>query len=185
MTFGGSPCPALWGIISETITDIGNSLIQNEFWDHNIIFDPVSDMIDTPSSLPDNIPFHTAKELSMSLPENSLGYIDIYIDDTIGVTPDLNDNALRMSRAIPLAIRTLARPINPSDMIPRKDITSMKKYKAEGRLKVVKKVLGWVLNTRSRQISLPSDKYKDWSSDISKMIAAKKSHHKNLETLIG
>lgn len=112
-------------------------------------------------------------------------YIDIYIDDTIGVTPDLNNNTLRMNRVIPLAIRTLACPVNPSDMIPRKDIISMKKYAAEGRLEEVKKVLGWVLNTRSLKISLPSDKYKDWSGDISKMLLAKKSHHKHLETLIG
>jgi hypothetical protein len=27
MTFGGSPCPALWGIISETLVDLSNAII--------------------------------------------------------------------------------------------------------------------------------------------------------------
>lgn len=67
-----------------------------------------------------------------------------YIDDNIGITPDINNNALRMTQVIPLAIRTLARPLNASDVIPRKDIILLKKFKAEGRLEEVKKVLGWI-----------------------------------------
>jgi len=49
-----------------------------------------------------------------------------------------------MTQVIPLAIRTLARPLNASDVIPRKDIILLKKFKAEGRLEEVKKVLGWI-----------------------------------------
>jgi len=185
MTFGGSPCPALWGIILECIANKGISLLHNPFWDHNSLFNPISTTLDDPLHLPDNIPFHAAKELSVKLPTNPLGYIDIYIDDNIGVTPDLNDNALRMNQAIPLAIHTLAHPIGASDVIPRRDIISLKKFKAEGQLHEVKKVLGWMLNTWSLQISLPSEKYIEWSNDVSKQITAKKTHHKLLESLIG
>jgi hypothetical protein len=90
------------------------------------------DDLETPLCLPDSIPFHPAKEIAVSLPPNDLGKVDIYIDDSIGITPDLQNNSLRVSRAIPLAIRTFARPSDPSDIIPRKDIISTKKYKAEG-----------------------------------------------------
>jgi len=61
----------------------------------------------------------------------------------------------------------------------------MKKLQAEGRLEESKKVLGWILNTHSLQILLPDEKFRDWSIDIKKMLSAKKSHHKFLETLIG
>jgi hypothetical protein len=132
LTFGGSPCPNLWSVISETIVDVGNVILRNPFWDHKQLFDPISNQIEKPLSLPDDEPFHTVKDLSVVLPRNDSGYIDIYIDDNIGVTPDIGNNTLRLSRAIPLAIRTLSRPINSSDILPRKDIISMKKYSAEG-----------------------------------------------------
>jgi len=41
LTFGGAPCPPLWGLISETMIDGCNSLIINKFWDHKILFDPI------------------------------------------------------------------------------------------------------------------------------------------------
>jgi hypothetical protein len=33
LTFGGAPGPALWGVISETATDISNTLLQNDLLD--------------------------------------------------------------------------------------------------------------------------------------------------------
>jgi hypothetical protein len=167
------------------MTDITNSLLHNEFWDYNTLYNSLSDDLEDPLSLDDNVPFHPAKDLSVTLPDNLLGYADIYIDDIIGITPDLGDNTKRLSRAIPLAIYSIARPTNDLDVIPRKDIISMKKFKVEGCLEEVKKVLGWILNTRTLTLSLPHDKLRDWSHDISKMISGKKSHFKSLESILG
>jgi hypothetical protein len=185
LTFGGSPCPNLWGVISESMTVIANSLIQNGYWDHTSLYNQLSDSIEVPLALGDDVPFHPAQELSVKIPDNLRGYADIYIDDIIGVTPDLEDNTGCLSRAIPLAIHSAARPVDDSDILPRKDIIYMKKFQAEGRLEEVKKVLGWTMNTRSLTLSLPPDKHRDWTRDIRKMISAKKSHFKLLESLIG
>jgi hypothetical protein len=76
MTFGGSPCPSLWGIISESLTYLSNAIIQNRHWDHDTLFDSISDELDSPLSLPDSIPFHPAKELAVTLPPNDLGKVD-------------------------------------------------------------------------------------------------------------
>jgi hypothetical protein len=35
MTFGGSPCPSLWGYISDTVEDVSNTILQCKDWDHN------------------------------------------------------------------------------------------------------------------------------------------------------
>ena len=86
MTFGGSPCPSLWGIISETIADMVNSILHHPYWDHNTLFNPLSETIVPPESLSDDVSFHAAKELAVSLPKHLRGYIDIYIDDTLGVS---------------------------------------------------------------------------------------------------
>jgi len=63
--------------------------------------------------------------------------VDTNIYDTIGVTLDLHDNPQRTSRAILLTIRTLARSLNPSDIIPRKILYLQRniRQKAEWRNK--------------------------------------------------
>jgi hypothetical protein len=87
------------------------------------------------------------------LPDNLGGYIDIYIDDNLGVTPDIGDNTTRLSRVLPLTIHIIAHPTDTLDILPRKDINSMKKIKEEGQLEDVKTVLKWVLKNRSLRLS--------------------------------
>jgi hypothetical protein len=91
MTFGGSPNPALWGVISETTTDIGNSLLANNAWNHLNLFDPIFNSIEEPLSLDDSVTFHQARDLSISIPPNDFRKIDIFIDHSIGVAPDLGE----------------------------------------------------------------------------------------------
>jgi hypothetical protein len=158
LTFGGSPCPSLWGIISETINDLCNALITNVHWDHTNLYDPISDQLSEICNLPDDIPFHPARDLSVSLPINDVGLTDVYIDDINGIAPDIGTNASRVNRAIALAIQTVARPISPKDPIPRDPIISRKKLLAEGKMDECKVVLGWYIHTRSLLISLPIDK---------------------------
>jgi hypothetical protein len=185
MTFGGAPCPSLWGYISDTLADVCNTLIHNVHWDHNKLSDPLSDHLLPPLSLPEHEQFYPALPMAVDIPSNDLGKVDVYIDDTIGITPDIEDNNSRVSRAIPLAIHSLSRPLDSSDEIPRLDIISLKKYAAEGRMEETKVVLGWFLNTRSLTISLPLDKHKSWVSDLNTLISATKVKHKHLETTIG
>jgi len=110
MIFGGSPCPAMWGYISETLADLCNSIIQNVNCDHTCLFDPLSLDIDSPLSLPDDLEFHPAIPLTIKVPENDLGKVDIYLDDSIGIAPEIDDNATRVNQTIPLIIHALARP---------------------------------------------------------------------------
>jgi hypothetical protein len=75
--------------------------------------------------------------------------------------------------------------LDPDDRIPRKDIISLKKYAAKGRMEETKLVLGWLLNSRSLEISLPADKHTIWVSDINHLINSKCAKHKLLESMIG
>jgi hypothetical protein len=118
LTFGGAPGPSIWGVISETTTDIGNSLLINTFWDHNTLFEDISLPLEIPDSLPDEIPFAQAREVSVNIPDVDSSKIDIFIDDSIGVAPDIGETPSRVARAIPLAVRTLPRPLSQDDIIP-------------------------------------------------------------------
>jgi hypothetical protein len=67
-------------------------LIQNPNWDHNSLFDTLSNNIENLECLPNNIPFAQTKALVINIPVNDTGKADIYIDDTIGIALDKNDN---------------------------------------------------------------------------------------------
>jgi len=185
MTFGGAPNLSLWGVISETTTDVGKTLLQNEHWCHTVLFDPISNSLESPLSLPDSVPFKSARELSVQLPANDSGRIDIFIDDSIGIAPAIDDIPTRVVQAIPLAIRTLARPASDQDVVPPKDIISIKKLQAEGWLEETKTILGWVTNTRSGLIFLPDHKLHAWVQDIDAMLSSQKCSFKSLEALLG
>jgi hypothetical protein len=90
-----------------------------------------------------------------------------------------------VAQAIPLAIHSIARPVIPSDPIPRKDIISIKKYRAEGRLGETKIILGWSINTRSLTISLPTEKHKSWVKELEFLINSSKVSKKTLESSLG
>jgi hypothetical protein len=177
-TFGRLPCPLLWGIISDILTDICNTLLECKNWNHTSLYDSISESIKPPNHLPDNIPFHKAKEFSIEIPTNDTGKVDIYINDTIAITPVFPRNIERMNAAVPLAIRTLSQPLNPDDEILRKDIISLKKFQAEACPEEVKTILGWIINTRSLTIALPDNK-------CINLIHSPRVNSKQLESSIG
>ncbi len=56
--------------------------------------------------------------------------------------PDIDDNVSRVNKSIPLAIHSLAHPLDASDALPCKDIISLKKLSAEGQMEETKVILG-------------------------------------------
>jgi len=185
LTFGGSSCPNLWSCISEMTTDLCNMLIQNNSWDHKAFCDRLSNEIYLPKLEPGNIPFAKAQPMAVHLPENNIGKADLFIDDTILITLNKNDNHTCTCAAAILAIHTVAQSLHPNESIPRKEIISLKKFKAEVQPSEVKIVLGWTINTRTLRIYLPKEKFKEWSTEIKNIINQPKVSMKQMESLIG
>ncbi len=111
-----------------------------------------------PKHHPTDTPFTPALPLAVDIPIDDLGKGDIYIDDSIFVTPDIGNNVERVAKAVPLAINTVARPVHDLEPLPRKSIISQKKFLAKACFEENKIVLGWQLNTRSFIIHLPHKK---------------------------
>jgi len=59
--------------------------------------------------------------------------------------------------------------VDPKESIQREDCLSLGKL-AESFI-----LLGWEINTRRLTISIPTEKYKKWNSDLGMMIFRKKS----------
>ena len=187
LTFGGAPCPYEWSIISELICDLATAILTDDEWDPTELLSPDQDKVPAPTFLPDDIPFGEGKELVVDLDIDVRGTHEMYLDDLIGLGIDLpnTDNTIRSERAPLLGIHTCARPIHPNEPIPRQNVASLNKLKAEGGLSEVKNILGWTWDLRRLIISLPNNKHVAWSESLKKIIAAGKITPKDLETTIG
>jgi hypothetical protein len=169
------------------ICDLANKLIVSKEWDPLTLHATVQSQIPPRNLLPNDIPFGQARRLIIDVPVDPRGKIDVYIDDTTGLTVNVpgSDNAARMETAIPLAIEAAAQPNNPNEPIPREPMIAKDKLTAEGGLSETKMILGWLFNFRTLTIFLPDHKLIAWSTAIEDMISLKRTNSQDLESMIG
>jgi len=65
---------------------------------------------------------------------DDFGKIDVFIDDGIPITPDLNDNKDRAIQAMLLAIHTICQPVDSNEWIKREDCLSLGMLEEEGQM---------------------------------------------------
>jgi hypothetical protein len=186
-TFNGVPCPYEWGIKSETICDFANELIVSKEWNLLTLHATVQPLIPPKKILANNLPLGQARKLIIDVPVDPRGKIDVYIDNTTGLTVNVPgmDNATCMEAAIPLAIEVAAQPNDPNEPIPREPMIARNKLTAEGSLSETKMILGWLFNFRTLILSLPDHKFIAWTAAIQKMVTSKRTTSEDLETTIG
>ena len=177
LPFGGAACPAEWGVISETICDLANAILQENDWDPKEIYSPNSNLVPTAKLLSEDIPYAQGKELAVEIPVDPRGKNEVFVDDnlTVGVllpksdpeTPiEMDDCTLRLERAVLLAIYITARPQHKDEPIPRDWMEAINKLVAEAGLEEIKLALGWQINLRLLLVSLPVNKAIAWDTDI-------------------
>ena len=121
LIFGGAPGPYEWGVISESICDLAMRILQDDNWDPATLHGSDPKLVPTVEFLDDSIPFGEGRQLIVDVLVNPTGVTDVYIDDTMGLTVDLEgtNNIMRLERALILEIYTAARPKHASEPIPR------------------------------------------------------------------
>lgn len=185
LTFGGAPNPNFWGNVSEVITDLANALLQCQDWDPTNIHSPLQKLIPKFSPKKDKRPFTKALPTIVNVNVRNEGQADCYIDDITTVIVESIENIKRAASAVLLAIHTVGRPVDKRDPIKRLDLVSLSKLQAEAALEEQKILLGWKLDTRSLEISLPFEKFTAWTNGIKNIIAKKHTTFDELETLVG
>ena len=184
-TFGGSPNPFEWGVISESITDLANLLMNDDSWDPSKLCSDIQQQIPPDKYIDDSVPFQQALPTIVSPPVDCCAKADVYIDDTTTISLDDPKITPRARAAVPLAIHIVGRPISKKEPLPRNHLISIDKLKAEGRMEEVKIDLGWHFDTRRLLVSLSDDKFKAWSLKIKTMLANGQTNHDELDTVIG
>jgi hypothetical protein len=103
-------------------------------------------------------------ELIINVPGDPRGYVDVYIDDTTGLTINLlgTRNANRLQAAIPVAIEVAAQPNDINKPIPWEQMVVQDKLKAEEGLAETNIILGWHFNFCTLTVTLPKHKHIAW-----------------------
>ena len=186
MTFGGAANPYFWGEISESVIDLANALLQIDDWDPNEFHSPLQHLLPEPTNKTEGEAITKAMPIAVKVnTNNGKCKSDIYIDDGTTIILDTAENRRRGSAAVLLAIHIVGRAFDKYDPLKRKELVSLSKLHAEGRLEETKILLGWQLDTRKLEVSLPTHKYTAWSNIIKKMLDTRKSNFDELESTLG
>ena len=106
LTFRGAPGPYEWGVLSESICDLSIAIMQDDGCDPTSLCAPNGHLVPPPLFLDNSIPFAEGKDLIIDVPVDARGTSDVYIDNTITLTVDVEDsnNVQRLEQATVLAI---------------------------------------------------------------------------------
>lgn len=184
-TFGGAPNPNEWGLVSESICDLANAIMNDPKWDPNELFSPFQEMLPEDEFLPDDIPIAPGLPMIVNPPLAPHAKNDVYIDDDVTICTEVKENADRARAGTLLAMHVVGRPNEKVEPIKRLELPSLIKLKGEGRLEETKVILGWRIDTRRMIIQLPDHKFKAWDKSIVTLMENKKATSKELESLIG
>ena len=104
--------------MSETACDLANDLLQCPEWDPSELYNPVQSQLPPPKFEDDDVPFAPGLELAVDLPVNNLGFVDVFIDDTITATPDIGNNVDQGEGAALLAMHVVGQPCDDNEVLP-------------------------------------------------------------------
>ena len=187
LNFGGAPGPYEWGVLLESIYDLSIAIIQDDGWDSTSLCDPNGHLVPPPLFLDNSIPFEEGKYLIIDVPVDARGTADVYIDDTISLTVDIEDsnNVQRLMQATLLATHFAAQEKHNDEPIPNEEMAARAKILAEAGAEEIKIILCWILNIRTLTIALPENKYFAWKEAILEILEAGNTSFKELEQIIG
>ena len=96
----------------------------------------------------------TQRNLRLPTTGNSLQYIDIFVDDFIGLGQD--PSAGRVQKTLLHVIDNVFRPLSSKDSPFRREPVSMKKLRqGDCSWDTVKLILGWIVDTVNMTLELP------------------------------
>ena len=111
LTFGGSPNPPTWCLVSEMVTDLANEISKCKEWDHRSLRSPSQPDTPEPKRWPPSVPITKGKPLALKVPVRGAneGRVDCFIDDLIHVFLDTSENCQRQPHVVPLAMHLTSR----------------------------------------------------------------------------
>ena len=76
-------------MISESICDLVNAILFNDDWGSNTLQFTNLELVPEKETLAPDIPVKEGMDIIVDIPVDACGFIDLYIDDTIGMMADV------------------------------------------------------------------------------------------------
>ncbi len=146
---------------------------------------PAQHLVPDKIVLANDAPFGIGRDLIDDIPVDPRGKVDLYINDFVGLTVDINNNAVRLEQAPLLAVGSTALEVSEVEPLPRNDMEAWPKLIAETGLTKQKSILGWLLDFCLMTIALPDNKFHAYSKAIFEMMDRGWTSKGELETIIG
>ena len=159
-TFGVCPCPYEWEVISESITDLANLLMNDKAWDSKKMCSHLQQTIPGDKNVDESVPFEQALPNIVYPPVDCCTKSDVYIDNKTTISLDNSAITPCTQAAVPLTIHIVGHPIIPNEPLSRKDFISIYKLQAEGRMEELKINVGWHFENRRLLVALSDDKHR-------------------------
>ena len=158
LPFGSTPAADEFCTISESITDLAQSIAEDKTWDPSTLKSDQSIHIPDPAINNKEIFLEEHPiPLWVPVPYKPI-YMDDYIDDIITITLLISSLIEKAKQAVPLSIHTVFRSIATNEPIPRDPTISIRKLQGEGQLSERKEILGWIVDSNQFKIFLPEHK---------------------------
>ena len=192
LLFGATSSSNFWSVISEPMEDV-----MNHSMNHNILPNLAlkSHHFDShyqdPRLLPSNIPFRPSFLLISSILPPSTQFINVYVEDFICTCLDKKVSSIPESRICYNIITNVFSLFfsHNTNQLPNGLLRSValliRKLSGDGTPSKIKKILGWIIDTRRMLISLPIEKYKTWKKEIEAILVNGSCSPKTLECIIG
>jgi hypothetical protein len=187
LPFGATAAPSEFCVISKTICDVANALMQDASWNPDDTVMPYHHLLPSMTLLDHNIPFAQSATLDVEYPPQPFECLsEVYVDDLILLGLALPHLTQCILTAVAVTTHCIFWPIHPSETTFWTAIISLHKLADEGQVSEIKTIpIRWLINTRLLLISLPPNKHHAWTSKIQCLLAQGFTTKTDLETLLG
>ena len=118
--------------------------------------------------------------------KGALAYIDIFVDDFLGVTQGNKARREEVKRALLHALDDVLRPLSPTDLPTRQDPASLKKMKKGDSTWATQKILlGWVIDSVRGTIHLPQHRVQRLTEMLKEVEGQRRVSRKRWRKLLG
>ena len=118
--------------------------------------------------------------------KGALAYIDIFVDDFLGITQGNKARQEKVKRTLLHSLNNVLRPLLPTDLPTRQDPASLKKMKQGDSMWARQHfLLGWVIDSVRGTIHLPQHRVKLLTTMLHEVEGQRRVSHKRWRKLLG
>ena len=183
LPMGWTESPPAFSAVTETIADLVNANLEQGPWEippkHPLEVAASTSVALANPTAKDAFPFHDSGPI-----RPPLAYTDVYVDDFIKLAQTW-ENCLRVRRHTYHGIDSVFRPNDQRDRARKNPISEKKLLKGDDFWSTQKVILGWMVDTLTRTISLPSHREKRLLDLLRLMLRRRRASTSEWHKLLG